>query len=125
MQSNYFTIEEFENVFLEDSWVLRIRTDSNSAEFLLDVVLTEKHPLYTFPKQNEQYCYKQATINFPEVVKAIWVEVNMFPYKDLDGEIDFGNIDSFIYDGEYYNLSGDWGELKIQSAKPTIKFIES
>ncbi len=64
-------------------------------------------------------------MNFPEVERIIWVEVYMFPSKDLDGEIDFGNIDSFIYDGEYYNLSGDWGELKIQSAKPTIKFIES
>lgn len=124
MKSNYFDIKDFENVYLEDSWVLKIKTDSDTAEFLLDVVLTENHPLYTQPKQNEQYCFKRAAINFSEVTAVIWIEVNMIAFTGAAGEIDFGNIDSFIYDGEYYNLSGDWGELKIQSGKPTIKFIE-
>ena len=46
----------------------------------------------------------------------------MIPYLDANNEIDFGNIDEFFYEDEFYNLSGDWGTLKIQSAKPIIKY---
>ena len=122
VELNYYEIEGLETIYLEDSIVLEIRTDYGSAEFLLDVVLTENNPFYTPPKPNEQYCYKKAVLNFPMVVEVIWVEKSLIPFTDLSGEIDFGNIDSFSYNGNYYNLSGDWGELKIQSAKPTIKF---
>ena len=123
MKLDYYSIEEFENIYLEDSYVLQIRTNSNSAEFLLEVVLTENHPLYNPPKQNEQYCYKKAELSFPTVTEIIWVEVNIIPSKDANGEVDFGNIDLFFYNDQYYELCGDWGELKIQSAKPTIRFI--
>lgn len=124
MKLDYYNIEELENVYLEDSYVLRIKTDSNSAEFRLSVVLTENHPLYNPPKQDEYYCCKKAVLSFPAATEIIWVEVNIDPAIDANGEVDFGNIDSFFYNDQYYELSGSWGELKIQSAKPTIKFME-
>ena len=40
MKLNYFNFEGFEHIYLEDSYVLSIKTDSSSAEFLLEVVLT-------------------------------------------------------------------------------------
>jgi hypothetical protein len=49
----------------------------------------------------------------------------MISNSDIEGEIDFGNIDEFYLENDFYRLSGEWGELKIKSAKPIIEFIEN
>lgn len=123
MKTEYPNFQGFENIFLEDSFVLKIKTSENLAEFLLEIILTEKHQMYSKPKPNEAYCYKKAIISFSNVENIVWVEVNMCPNIDIDGEVDFGNIDSFFYEDNFYNISGDWGKVKIQSQNPTIKLI--
>lgn len=121
---NYTDFSEFENVFLEDSFVLRIKTTASLAEFLVETVLTKNHLLYEKPKKNEQYCYKKGIINFPNVKQIIWIEITIFPSVDINLEVDFGNIDSFFYENDFYSMSGEWGRVKIKSQNPTIKFIE-
>ncbi len=49
----------------------------------------------------------------------------MISNSEIEGEIDFGNIDEFYLENDFYLLSGEWGELKIKSAKPVIEYIEN
>lgn len=124
MKINYSKFSGFEYVFLEDSFVLKIKTNSLSADFNMEFVLTKNHQFYEKPKPNEMYCYKKGVINFPKVEEVVWTEVSMNPSIDIDSEVDFGNIDSFYFENDFYHLSGDWGEVKIKSQSPSIKFNE-
>ncbi len=123
MRLDYFNFEGFENFYLEDSYVLEIKVGSETIEILIDAVLTEQHSLYTNPKANEQYCCKKIVIHFLNAETISWIERRMIPSTDANGEIDFGNIDEFYLENDFYHLSGDLGELKIKSAKPTIEYI--
>jgi hypothetical protein len=117
----YYQLEGLEHVYLEDSYVLDIKTDPASVEFLLCVVLTEHHPLYRFPSPAEQYCYRRGLLRFPNVERVEWLEKSMMPSTDATGAVDYGNIDEFyLADGDYY-LSGDWGRLEIKSSPPSLE----
>jgi hypothetical protein len=48
----------------------------------------------------------------------------MYPYKDANEEIDYGNIDTLIFFDGKYNLCGDWGEIEIISAPPIVEIID-
>ena len=121
---NYSEIPALENVYLEDSYVLEVCEGGDSFEFSLLLVLTEKHSSYTEPQSNEQYCYKKASLSFPNVESVEWIERKMQPIKDSDGSTDFGNVDFYTFDGRIHNLGGEWGEVKIVSDEPSLSFNE-
>ena len=120
---HYYQLPGFEQVYLEDSYVLDIKTHANSVDIFLEAVLTEKHPQYTFPKQNEQYCYRNAHIYFSNVEEVNWAEKSMIPYEDANSEVDYGNIDEFCLVDGYYHITGDWGVLNIVSSAPTFDLL--
>lgn len=121
---NYYNLKGFENVYLEDSYVLDIESDEHSVRILLEAVLTEEHPQYTSPLPNEQYCYRKARIVFKDAEKVIWTRKNMRRYTDATGEVDYGNIDTFFSDEGRYHLAGAWGELDIIDSELTFKLID-
>jgi hypothetical protein len=121
----YYEIPGFEEVFLEDSWVMEIQDNPSGVTFFLDAVLREKHPLYQPRLPGEQYCYRRAQLKFRDASKVNWVRKTLIPNADITGEVDFGNIDTFYFSGGHYYLSGCWGELDIVSASPTIDFVEN
>jgi hypothetical protein len=116
---NYWQFPGFENVYLEDSYVLAIKAKA-SVEILIEAVLTENHPLYTSPLPGEQYCYRQMTIKFflPQTYNLVLKK--MTPIPAPDGSIDYGNIDEFFLDAGKYYINGEWGELTIVSAPPIL-----
>jgi hypothetical protein len=117
----YYQLEGLEHVYLEDSYVLDIRTTSTSVEFSLCVVLTEEHRLYRSPLPGEQYCYRSGLLCFSNVERVEWMEKSIVPSTDATGTVDYGNIDEFyLSDGHYY-LSGDWGRLEIKSSPPSLE----
>ena len=69
----YYQLKGLEHVYLEDSYVLDIRTDFQSVEFSLSVVLTEQHPLYLPALPGEQYCYRSGILRFRNVERAEWI----------------------------------------------------
>lgn len=117
----YYQLEGLENVYLEDSYVLDIRTDPTSVEFSLCVVLTERHPLYRSPLPGEQYCYRRGLLRFRNVERIEWLEKSMMPSTDATGAVDYGNIDEFYLTDRHYYLSGDWGRLEIKSSPPSLE----
>ncbi|MFM9266461.1 hypothetical protein [Tychonema sp. BBK16] len=116
---NYWQFPGFENIYLEDSYVLSINAKT-SIQILLEAVLTENHSLYTQPLPEEQYCYRRMSVNFPHPQTYDLVLNNISPIADPDGSVDYGNIDEFFSaDGKYY-LRGEWGQLTIVSDPPTL-----
>lgn len=121
---NYWQFSGFENIYLEDSYVLSINAKT-SIQILLETVLTENHSLYTQPLPGEQYCYRRMTVNFPHPQTYDLVLNNISPIADPDGSVDYGNIDEFFSaDGKYY-LRGEWGELTIVSDPPILLDVEN
>ena len=122
--TSYEEFPGFHAVYLEDSYVLKILTTQSSAEFDLNVVLTEDHPLYSPPGPSEQYCMRNARMRFVEASTVKWLEVSIRPSVDADGVVDLGNIDvMYLKDGEYH-VAGEWGELRIVSSPPVIDGIQ-
>jgi len=120
----YYELAGLEHVYLEDSYVLDIRTGLASVEFSLSVVLAEQHPLYIAPLPGEQYCYRSGMLRFRSVERVEWVERSMTPYTDSTGAVDYGNIDEFYLTDGHYCLSGDWGRLEIKSSPPLLELQE-
>ncbi len=117
---NYWQLPGFENIYLEDSYVLSINANTISIQILLEAVLTENHPLYTPALSGEQYCYRQMTVKFPHPQTYDLVLNNISPIADPDGSVDYGNIDDFFREDDKYYLRGEWGELTIVSDPPRL-----
>lgn len=117
---NYWQLPGFENIYLEDSYVLSINANTISIQILLEAVLTENHPLYTPALSGEQYCYRQMTVYFPHPQTYDLVLNNIRPIADPDGSVDYGNIDDFFMEDDKYYLRGEWGELTIVSDPPRL-----
>jgi hypothetical protein len=113
MRANYNDYRVLEHTFLEDSFVLDIIENSSELKFVMEVILTENHPLYAKPEADEMYCYKKAEIIFPDCKEVEWIERTRFPPKDSSGEFGYGSIDEFYREKDHYHISGDFGELKI------------
>lgn len=121
--SNYYEMDDFKNIYLEDSFVLGIEESEDELFFIVEMVLTEAHPLYTPPNASEQYCYKTGKIGFQELKSVEWLNRNTKPITDAEGSEDYGNIDSFTISPEGYYLEGYWGEVKINSSPPKVVWL--
>ncbi len=128
-QQSYYQIPGLEHVYLEDSYVLNVyvlnvKERPSSLEFLLELVLTEKHPHYVPPGPDEQYCYSRARLIFPEVETVRWLSQTIRPYSDATGDVDYGNIDELVAENGHYRIAGDWGAVEVASSVPTLKLIK-
>lgn len=122
-QRSYEGFPGFEEVYLEDSWVLRVEESSESIKFEMELVLCEGHPQYHAPYKDEQYCYSKGSIVFDKPSDVTWLAKTMTrPAVDANGEVDFGNVDSFELKNGVYHLQGDWGEIELRSAAVTIEY---
>ncbi len=121
--SNYYEWSNFENTYLEDSFVLSIEEFESSLSFIVEVVLTENHPLYSSPNTGEQYCYRKGKIIFQELKSVEWSNRNTQPFTDAVDSEDYGNIDAFILDADGYHLSGDWGEVVVNSSPVKLEWL--
>jgi hypothetical protein len=121
--TKYYEWDKFKYIYLEDSFVLEIEESESQLSFTVEAVLTEEHPMYSPPKQDEQYCYKRARIVFRGLKNVEWLERNSKPFTDGDGCDDYGNIDCFEFSLEGYHLVGDWGEVIIWSNQPDLEWV--
>lgn len=120
---NYWELAGFENLYLEDSWVLNIEATPGALVLQCDLVLLESHPDYTGLLAGEQYCYRRARIRFQQVRTLLWRDQMYRPAKDASGERDYGSIDSFTRSGDTSEVGGDFGLIVVDSEAPEIEFI--
>ena len=118
----YWTMSNFEGLYLEDSYVLGISEADGEVRFKMDIILRETHPEYKKPRHGEIYCYAPAEIIFKNVRNVRWIRNIMMKYTDKDGTVDYGNIDSMYVnrDNNRFDIEGDWGRLVIESDWPEV-----
>lgn len=109
----YEKIECLRDIYLEDSFVLKLTEGLDSIEFELEAVLTKEHPRYRPPKQNERHCYKKLTLRLGNCSNVRWVRKSLTSSTGTDGETDYDNIDHFTAMKNKLHLSGDWGEVRL------------
>lgn len=122
--TSYWDLPGFEDVYLEDSWVIDVRATMGRVAMSLDVVLRETHAAYRAPREGEQYCYRSGSIRFEAVSDLRWTGQAKQPAVDSDGELDLGAIDGFEAHDEVYQLSGDFGSIYVHSPQaPTLTLL--
>lgn len=121
MKVNYYEFAAFENVFLEDSFVLDLTITPLIFTIDLELVLTQNHSLYHKPLPNEAHCYRKARILFINVKSLIWTNKIQTPNKDITGETDFGNIESFILSDGIYKIDGEIGNIEVVGDAPKLE----
>jgi hypothetical protein len=119
----YHELPGFENVYLEDSWVLGVIESPSELRLDLDMVLTEQHPRWTPPKPDEVYSHLPAALVFAKPRRVEWTRQAGRPATDASGEIDWGNIDSFVWDDSRYMLEGDWGGVIVEGDPPQLLYV--
>ena len=114
------SVPALKDIYLEDSFVLAIHENGDEFRFDLEAVLTEDHPQWTPPNPDEQYAYRRIGLVFERPRRVEWIRKTMRPNRDATGEVDYGNIDSLKWDGTAYELTGDWGQVRVEADPPTV-----
>jgi hypothetical protein len=116
----YPELPGLEALYLEDSYVLGVHENASEVRFELDAVLTQDHPKWSQPPPDQQYAYLRVDLVFPNARRIEWVERAMRPVSDPAGGSEYGNIDSFEWPTNYYDLLGEWGHVRIESDPPLL-----
>jgi len=122
--TNYWELPGFEHIYLEDSWVLSIKTSESTLRIAVDFVLRESHPQYRTPRPGEQYCYRRGRIQFGDVTALSWIGEGAAPATDATGEHDLSSFDLFEVVGDEYTIAGDFGRVELVASLPRVEFLE-
>ncbi len=119
--TGYETIPGLENLCLEDSWVLGVYESNASLSFDLEAVLTDQHPQWQMRKPGEQHSYRRLALTFPNVHRTEWLHRGGPPATDASGEHDRGHVDTFVVGVGTYELTGDWGHVRVAAGAPHVR----
>ncbi|SNY44795.1 hypothetical protein [Paractinoplanes atraurantiacus] len=120
---NYF--EQFPalvSVALEESWVTAFRHDTTTVTFALDAVMTTEHPRYHPPRPGEVHATEPAVLTITGN-DLTFTPSGAHPNRDPNGELDFGNIDTFTLSDPAamrWRLTGEWGELTVTRPRVSL-----
>ncbi|WP_433159652.1 hypothetical protein [Kribbella sp. CA-247076] len=120
----YEDMPGFEHFVLEESFVLDVAAKPGSVKFRLEVVLTPDHPKYVAPGPDSYLCYRDGRLEFDGVTELEWTGQGAPPATDASGETDYGHIDTMTWDSGLYELTGDWGQMKIWAASAQVVLDE-
>ena len=105
----------FKGIDLNDSFVLSWEQVSDQLSFELEVSVWPESDYYTSPNKGEYTCYRKGRLQFVDVESSSGLKPieSVRPAIDQDGSVDYGNIDSLQKTELGYELSGDFGTVKI------------
>jgi hypothetical protein len=105
----------FANLVLEESFVLGIIATPTRVTMDVEFALTPDHPASGPPPPDENEAYRRGQIRFVGVRRLVWVDQCARPATDSTGEVDYGHIDDLRWDGESFELEGDWGRMTLEA----------
>jgi hypothetical protein len=113
---------EFDGVDLTESYVLGWGMHGDDLRFDLELALVPGHPAYTLPKPDERTCWHPGTLTFLAVrsIRGLDPQDQVRSAIDADDKLDYGNIDTFEEVAGEYRLSGDFGDVLLESNRPRI-----
>jgi len=114
----------FEFVDLSDSIVVGWRNVSESFSVDLEVSISKHHPLYIKPPSEHRSCFKKGVLKFASVtsIEGLLPVEDVTPTKDANGEIYFDTLHGVWTTDTGYYIEGEFGEVQIESAAPTLDF---
>ena len=123
MNTDWRKLKEFEGIDLNDSFVLEWQSSEDELVLSIEASIWPSSQHYEEPKENEYTCYKKAQLFFSKCksIAGIKAMAQAESITDLDGSIDYGNIDSLTKTDEGFNLIGEFGNVQIQGGKLGFK----
>lgn len=123
---NWTALREFAGVDLESSYVLSWSLQGESLLLDLDLQLSPQHPFYEKPRPSQKACIRAALLEFPfcEAVRTGPVTDRELP-SDVVGRLPLGRISGLkvVVDGRY-ELSGEFGNVRIDAERPLLRLKE-
>jgi hypothetical protein len=117
------SIEELDNIFLEDTFVLSWHQSSASLTFNVLASLLQSHPEALPPANGEWACYRSGVIKFSGVssVNGLLRQESVTPTTDPDGSVDYGCVDflSLVRPGEY-RIAGEFGVVTVVAREVSL-----
>jgi hypothetical protein len=110
---SYTEVASLRDVVLEESYVLNICAKPGAVIFEAEFVLGEGHRAYREPPADESDCFVRGALSFSGVRSVAWESQGAPPATDASGESDYGHIDDLRWEGEVFELEGDWGRMRI------------
>jgi hypothetical protein len=120
----YTRFDGFENLYLEDSFVLDVAARPGRLTISAELILTEGHPDYREPRSDERYCMRDGVIEFASVRSLRWTGQGIPPSTDASGSIDYGSIDALHLSEGVIHIEGDFGQIEMESARPVVSFTD-
>lgn len=111
----YTDIPGFAELVLEESFVLGISAVPTRVTIDVEFALTSGHPAYVPPPPHENEAYRRGQIRFVDVRRIEWADQGVRPATDATGEVDYGHIDDLRWEGETFELEGDWGRMTLEA----------
>jgi len=119
-------ISDFDNVLVEDTFVLAWQRSANCLVFDVIVSLLPTHPNYESPKPGEWACYKKGNLRFSAVtnVNGLLSPEDTANTTDPDGSVDYGTIDLLERqrDGRF-RLVGDFGDVLVDADDVSLAIV--
>jgi hypothetical protein len=110
------TDPRFEGIDFERSYLTGVIYDDESLSLEMDFYLTEGHPRYAAPEQGEEGCFRGGYIRFGEID-----DLQIDKAKPVEGqEEDYSIIYSAAGDGQSFEFSTGWGEIKVAAGSVRI-----
>jgi hypothetical protein len=108
---------KFEGIDFDKSYVLGVIYDDESLTLELDFNLTPAHRAYSPPQDGAEGCYRGGYVRFADIQ-----DLQIDKAKGPDGgEVeDYSTIYSVSGDGENFEFSCGWGEIKVAAKSVRI-----
>ena len=113
----------FKGLDLNDSFVLGWSSTETDITIKIEASLWPESSLYLKPKFDEYTCYRSCEIKFSgfSSFTGLIDQNNVKPVKDIDGTLDYGNIDSLVRVNQGFKVFGEFGNVEILDGKVQFK----
>ncbi len=119
----YTEIPELEHFVLEESWVLDISSTPGGLTIRIDLVFDKDHPELKPAPAGDVYYTRQSLLRFDGVRRLEWMDQGARPSRDASGEVDYGHIDSMLWEDDQYELEGDFGTIRLSASRVHIELL--
>ena len=119
MTMNWTELEIFKGIDLNDSFVLNWSQEGSRLTIDIEASIWPESKYYSEPKKNEYTCYKKAVLSFigVESIQGLKPIDAAHSTTDLDGTMDYGNIDSLHSTPNGFEVKGAFGSVKIKGGE--------
>ncbi len=117
------SIEAFDNILLEDTFVLSWHQGTDSLTFHVLASLLQSHPDASPPAAGDWACYRPGILEFSGVsaIRGLLPQESVVSTTDPDGSVDFGTIDdlALVGPGEY-RIVGEFGVVTVAAREVSL-----